>query len=683
MRCLKHLAILDNMNKKDDQSHKKYLADFEADYASSKDQRELANEEMRFCLVKGGQWESEFISGYEDRAKMEFDQVSDYVYRVYAEHCDNRIAVNYSPDDEHTDDEQAELLDGLHRRDIRRKGGQSAIDTAVFEQIICGTGAVILHTEYEDDEDDENNRKNIKFTEQPNAYSTVIWDSSATRADKSDARHCVLLRSFSKARFKELWPDTVDSSLDPQINTKGSFSWVGPDLTYVAERYELEVKNEDVYTYFNPLKNNGKGETVKLDKAENEKESTQLIRNGFQFVRKRRLKKTQVHRVLYNGAGILDPRERVPGKYIPVIPFYGYRSFIDGIENYHGVVRKKIDPQRVLNMLVSLSAEAAATSHQTKHLFAPEQMMNPAVQRQWSGDLSQKAYLLSEPIYNEDGSILHAGPLGTIEGGGMTNSQAAQIQMVSEFLRAGTGGAPQDISDPDASGKAINAIIKRVDMNTAILRDNRKKSMKHLGEVYRSMAAEVYGGRENKGRVVRMVTSRDDTKAVKLLSQSGGDSGSYIANNVASGKFEVLVDVGRDYATQSEETFEQLRDIFSVIGTQSPLSPLVLGRMIQNMPAGGMGDIKEYLRRQELIQGTAKPESEEEVEFLQGLANQPQQPDANSEYLKSEAEKNQATTAKTMQDIRLSAAKTQETIAKAKQTNVETALKAQEAQNKQ
>ena len=46
--------------------------------------------------------------------------------------------------------------------------------------------------------------------------------------------------------------------------------------------------------------------------------------------------------------------------------------------------------------------------------------------------------------------------------------------------------------DPDASGKAINAVQQRVDMQTFILMDNIAIALEHAGRIYRSMAGEVY-----------------------------------------------------------------------------------------------------------------------------------------------------------------------------------------------
>lgn len=653
----------------------KINADFERDRSAGSSQRDMANEELRFTLIAGGQWEDYLDGKYDNRAKMELDVCSKYLWRNYATWCNDRYGVSYSPDDGDTDDSQAELLEGLYRRDVKRRGGQDSIDTAVLEAMACGVGAVVLRTEFDNDEDPDDLRQNIVVAEQANSYSTVFFDSSATRADKSDARHCTVLVPYAKDRFEEVWPDKTPTSVG--INDRSVFQWQSTDTIYVAERYHTEVKSVEVYTYYHPVNN----DRVRLEgKKEVELEQAELLQSGYTFTHKRTIKKREVFKTVFSGNEILEEKRRIAGKHIPVIPFYGYRGFVDGLEWYHGLARKNMDVQRMYNMVVSLTAEAAATSHPPKHIFAPEQMNNPSVQNQWSGDMSQKSYLLAEPIYDENGNIIHAGPLGTIEGGSLTQGASAMMQFADSFLRQQTGGMPQDTIDPNASGKAINAMIKRSDQDTRPIFDNFAKSIRRIGEVYRSMAGEIYAGSENKSRLMRIVTKRDDTKAVKLMTPQAGPNGVMIANDVSKGRFEVIVDVTKDYATQKEETFEQLKDVLSATSENNPIHGMVLSRMIQLMPGGGMSDIKEYLRNQELLNGTAKPETDEEIQWLQSVANQPKSPDANAEYLMSEAEKNKANTALTLQKMRESAAKTQRDIAEAKQTNVETALMAQNRQ---
>ena len=644
-----------------------YKQDFELDYNATAEQREKANEEIRFAVVAGGQWEGYLANEYENRAKLEVDMCSEHLWRTYADWTDNRMGVNYSPDDDATTEEDAELLDGLYRRDMRRRNGQDAIDTAVMEAMAGGFGAVILNTEYVDEDDPDNLHQNIAVTECPNAYANVIFDSGARRKDKSDARRCTVLTPYTREVFEEMWPDANVSTLQPRSKT--SFNWNTNDLVYVGTRYEIEKKRTLVASYYSV----DDKELIHLyGKEEIEREEPMLLASGYNKTRERYIKQRQVIKTIFTGDEILDKPSRVAGKYIPVIPVYGYRGFVDGVEYYHGVIRKRMDSQRLLNMSVSLAAEGAAHSHEGKMIFTPEQVSG--LKGTWAQNLHQAPYALADPVYDETtGEIKHLGPVGQIPGSTLAPAAASLIQMTSEFIRMGTGGSPQDIADPNASGKAINAIIKRVDKNTQPIFDNIRGSLKHLGNVYRSMAAEVYGGKENFGRIVQLVNNKDATTPVKLLTPRPEGSSVKYLNNAAEGSFEAIVDVSKEYSTQREEGVEALKDVLTVMPPEHPLFNDTLGEVIQLLPHQGLGALQKKIRKQQLAEG-AEPESEEEEKIVEQLSQVQGQKSPNDLLMEAAAMEQQTQAAMNEQKIEGMKYENLKKLEESKKVQVETAL---------
>ncbi|WP_347851982.1 portal protein [Planktomarina sp.] len=653
-------------------SAEKCKQDFELDYNATAEQREKANEEIRFAVVAGGQWEGYLADEYENRAKLEVDMCSEHLWRTYADWTDNRMGVNYSPDDDATTDEDAELLDGLLRRDMRRRSGQDSIDTAVMEAIAGGYGAVILNTEYVDEDDPNNLHQNIAISEAPNAYSMVVFDSGARRKDKSDARRCTVLTPYTKEVFEETWPDANLSTLKPvdqgQSRGRGQFSWHTNQIVYVGTRYEIEKKRTLVATYYSVRD----AEMVHLHgKEEIEQEEPMLLASGYVKTRERYIKQRQVIKTVFTGDEILEKPARIAGKYIPVIPFYGYRGFVDGVEYFHGVIRKRMDSQRLLNMSISLAAEGAAHSHEGKPIFTPEQVSG--LKGAWAENMHQSAYALADPVYNEDGTIQHLGPVGQIPGSTLAPAAASLIQMTSEFIRMGTGGSPQDIADPNASGKAINAIIKRVDKNTQPIFDNIRGSLKHLGNVYQSMAAEVYGGKENFGRIVQLVNNKDATTPVKLLTPRPEGSSVKYLNNAAEGSFEAIVDVSKEYSTQREEGVEALKDVLTVMPPEHPLFNDTLGEVIQLLPHQGLGALQKKIRKQQLAEG-AEPESEEEEKIVEQLSQVQGQKSPNDLLMEAAAMEQQTQAAMNEQKIEGMKYENLKKLEESKKVQVETAL---------
>jgi hypothetical protein len=105
------------------------------------------------------------------------------------------------------------------------------------------------------------------------------------------------------------------------------------------------------------------------------------------------VKRTRVHKYLMNGARILSDEGYIAGCCIPVIPFYGKRWYVDGVERMQGHVRLARDAQVLDNMLKSWLAEMAARFDIEKPILTPEQIAGHA--QMWADDAIQKyPYLL-------------------------------------------------------------------------------------------------------------------------------------------------------------------------------------------------------------------------------------------------------------------------------------------------
>ena len=252
------------------------------------------------------------------------------------------------------------------------------------------------------------------------------------------------------------------------------------------------------------------------------------------------------------------------------------------------------------------------------------------------------------------------------------------VQMTRESLLQGLGGAPQDTIDPNASGKAINAALKRADMNIDFLYDNIDKFLKRVGIVYQSMAREVYSATPN--RKMRIINEQGAPEMVALNSDAGFNGQFVRMNDLAKGSFEVSVGTSPDYATAQEETFEALKDIVGLMAPDDPYRSIAV-RLLILQKDGIPEDAKAALRRELLAQGVVKPENEEEQQFLQGMAQaqQNQGVDANTLLLQSmakeqetKAQMNEASTA----DKIASAAKK---AAEAEEIKIDSYIKAEEA----
>jgi hypothetical protein len=267
-------------------------------------------------------------------------------------------------------------------------------------------------------------------------------------------------------------------------------------------------------------------------------------------------------------------------------------------------------------------AENAASNGQRIPIFDPKQMPD-SISGLWA-DKNNKPYLLAKSLLDADGNPIHHGPTGYLEPGTLDPNVAASMQSVIQYIQDSTGGMPKDTMDPNASGKAIRAMIKRENLNTQPLQDNINGAIEWSGVVYQSQAAEIY----NQEQIVRTI-GIDGTEGRERLLKTVMDekSGKFVrANDLRGKKFRAYADIGPQYDSLREETVETLKMMGDFL-RETPegkqyIGPIIF-TMLDNMEGVGLGPLKDINRRNMILQGIKKPETDEEKEML-AKAQEPQ-----------------------------------------------------------
>lgn len=215
------------------------------------------------------------------------------------------------------------------------------------------------------------------------------------------------------------------------------------------------------------------------------------------------------------------------------------------------------------------------------------------------------------------------------------------------------------------SGKAVEMIQTRVDMQSFIYMSNFAKAMKRSGEIWLSMAKDVYI--EDK-RKMKTIAPTGKAGIVELMQPSiDQETGEMImANDMASAAFDVVAEVGPSSSSKKAATVRALTGMLQM--TQDPETIQVLTAMaMMNMEGEGLSDTNAYFRKKLLRMGAVKPSDEEAQELMAEMQGKPQDP--NAVYLQAAAEEAtakaaqaRANTVKTIADAELSRAKTVETI---------------------
>jgi hypothetical protein len=622
--------------------HSEALAQFDDIQSALRDERLQCLQDRRFYSLSGAQWEGPLYDQYENKPKFEVNKIMLAVIRIINEYRNNRITVDYVSKDGKENDSLAEVCDGLFRADEQASVADEAYDNAFEEAVGGGIGAWRLRTVYEDEENDEDERQRVRIEPIFDADSSVFFDLGAKRQDKSDAKYCFVITSMTRQAYKETWGDNPTDW--PKIVHQYEFDWCTPDVVYVAEYYKVEEKSETI-RIFQAI--DGTEERYsQADFAEDETLESTLLAIGSKEIRQKRVKRQRVRKYILSGGRVLEDSGYIAGKCIPIVVVYGKRWFVDNIERCMGHVRLAKDAQRLKNMQLSKLGEISALSSIEKPILTPEQVAGHQVM--WAEDnLKDYPYLLINPITDQNGNQAVSGPVAYTKSAQIPPAMAALLQ-VTEVDMQDILGNPQgaDKMVSGMSGKAVEMIQTRVDMQSFIYMSNFAKGMKRCGEIWLSMARDIYTEEKRK---MKTITPAGDAGTVELMQPIiEEETGKVILkNDLTSATFDVVAEVGPSSSSKKAATVRAITGMLQI--TQDAETAQVLTAMaMMNMEGEGLSETNSYFRKKLLRMGVVKPTDAEAEELMNEMQGTPQDP--NSMYLQAAAEEATARAAKARAD---------------------------------
>jgi hypothetical protein len=645
--------------------HQEALQEFGRIQSALRDERLQCLEDRRFYSISGAQWEGNLLDQFENRPRLEVNKIALSVIRIINEYRNNRVTVDFVSKDGVANDKLAEVCDGLYRADEKDSVANEAYDNAFEEAVGGGFGAWRLRADYEDHENDEDERQRILIEPIYDADSSVWFDLDSKRQDKSDAKVCFVIAGMTHSSYVDTWGD--DPASWPKTVHQNEFDWLTPDVVYVAEYYRVEEVGETV-RIFETIDGSEERYTT-YDFNEDEQLEEMLAAVGTREVRQKRVKKKKVHKYIMSGSHILEDCGYIAGKCIPIIPVFGKRWFIDNIERCMGHVRLAKDAQRLKNMQLSKLAEISALSTIEKPIFVPEQVAGHQVM--WSEDnLKQYPYLLVNPITDQNGAQAVGGPVGYTKPPQIPPAMAALLQItemdIDQIL--GTQSAGEEMTS-NLSGKAVELIQTRLDMQTFIYMSNFSKAMRRCGEVWLSMAKELYVEDERKMKVIDVT---DTVDSITMMTPAISEIGEVIMeNDLSKASFDVDVDVGPSSSSKRSATVRALTGMMQI--TADPEMQSVLGSMaMMNMDGEGISEVREFFRQKLIRMGVVKPTEAEAEEMMAAMQNQ--KPDPNAVFLQAAAEEATAKAAKARADVVKTIADAELTQARVLETGASTEL---------
>jgi hypothetical protein len=635
--------------------HQQARAEFDQIQSALYQERMNCLGDRRFCSLAGAQWEGPLGQQFENKPRFEVNKVHMAVQRIINEYRNNRIGVYFVSKEGEEYDKLADTCAGLYRADEQSPTAEEAYDNAFEEAVMGGFGAWRLRTEYKNEEDPEEDEQRVCIEPIFDADTSVYFDLGAKRQDKADAKRCFVLTSMTYDAYKAEWND--DPSTWPKTITRSQFDWYTPSVVYVAEYYVVEEVSQQIRLYRDF---SGKEESLGPDELDEEEE---MLATGWKEVRRKKVKTRKVRKYIMSGAKILEDCGYIAGKNIPIVPVYGKRWFVDNVERCMGHVRLAKDAQRLKNMQLSKLGEIAALSAVEKPILLPEQVAGH--QLMWAEDnLKNYPYLLINPITDANGNTAPGGPVAYTKPPSIPPSMAALLQLTEADMQEILGSPQQgDKMVSHLSGKTVELIQQRLDMQTFIYMSNMAKAVKRCGEIWLSIAKDIF---VEQGRKMKSVASNGKMEPVELMKPVVNEEGEIeYENDMSDADYDVQVLVGPSSQTKRGATVRALTDMMTL--TQDPEMTQVLSAMAMlNMDGEGVEDVRDYFRKKLLRMGVVRPTDTEAQEMAVEAQNA--QPDPQAQYLQAASEEAIARASKAQADSILAVARAEEARAKTTET---------------
>lgn len=510
-------------------------------YEAERENRRMAQEDMKFVYVPGAQWDKTVKDARGDRPCYEFNKTRIKEKRVINEMRANRPAGKVRAV-EGGDKKTAEVMEGLGRNILQVSDFDTIADYAGVFQVGGGMGAWRIVTDYLDDSFDQD----VCVKSIPNPFN-LFWDPASTDTMHRDADDWCLIDSMSNHSFDDKYGDVPKTNFEGAAEFKDEAEWRDGEMTRVCEYHWKESYDKRLV-----LTTDGKV----LDAADPVVETLPV----------ERIKKTRVvkaHRIfmcIVSADKILTPATELKGKYHRFIVVHGEWLIIDGKPFWCGMTRYAKDAQRAYNVASTAVTETLATSPNSHYWVTETEAAGNT--DQWNTAISQnKPFLIYTPDPKRGGA-----PPARTGGAELPIAAVQEAQVRDQELKDVMGVYDSSIGDKsnEHSGRAIMRRTEQGQIVNFDFPDNMGKAKQRTVEIINDLIPYYY----DTARTIRVLGVDGSEEYIDINKAGiGADGLPTLLNDLTRGKYDVTVTIGPSYATQRQEAAE----FYTQMAAQDPM----------------------------------------------------------------------------------------------------------------
>lgn len=451
----------------------------------------------------------------------------------------------------------ADVLEGIARHIQNISHAQDVRGKAIDFQVEAGLGFTRIVTEYVTD-DGFDQEIYIKGIDDP--LSCYLYDY--TLPDGSDAKAGFIFADRPRDEMEAKYPWLKGKAAPSNAVDGDDAGWVREDFVRECEYYEVAETQDE-------LLGDSSGATILRSELESGmvKQWEDELEEKGEKLRRRKVTRRNVHWYLIVGDRVVDDAPWA-GSTVPIVPWVGQETVINQQLDRKGHTRYLKSAQRMLNYNRSAAVEFGALQSKSPYIAAADSI--EGYETYWESANIVNHSVLPFKHRDEQGRDIppparqqppQSAPVF------MEGAQAADNDMM---IASGQYQAELGAPGNEISGNAINARQRQGDRATYHFIDNQAIAIRREGSIILEIVAKIY----DTSRVVRILSEDGTESKVQVdpnasQAHQGAGSGESDVSGIFNpnvGLYEVVSDVGPDYATQRQEAFNAIVQIL----TQAP-----------------------------------------------------------------------------------------------------------------
>lgn len=563
--------------------------------------RDRAKFDIKFAngdALNHGQWDSAVRNDRGGRPCLTYNQVRQHNLQVINDARQNKAQIKVTPTGGRASYEAAQVFSGIIRRIEYQSKAVDAYSTAIYHQVESGMGYCRVDTGYVD----EHSFDLDLFIKRIADPFTVYIDPDARDYDKADMNFAFVFEDIARDRYEEEYGKDDNTNSMAFDKTDG---WNDRDHVRVAEYWRRNVNNAKIHRLQD-------GTVVRDDEIPDE------LRDQIEplIEKTREVAEPEIEWFKIAGNRIIERREW-PGKYIPLVPFIGEETVIDGEMDRKGHTRSQIDAQRIYNYWASAAVEQVALQTKTPYVAVASAVQGH--EEQWMTANTKNWSVL---IYNGiDENSQPIPPPQRTDPPQMAQAYIQGMTLARQDLMSVTGQYQAELGMPsnERSGIAIQQRQRQGDTATYHYIDNQAKGIRQIGRILLDLIPKIYDVQRvvmtlgEDGSEAKVIVAPDAPEAHQAFGQ--GPDGNPAALNQGEaqeqmqdpdrpdpsiifnpnvGLYDVEADVGPSYGTQRQEA----ANAFSQIMAQNPAAFQIVGDFwATNSDFPGADELADRLKR--------------------------------------------------------------------------------------